>query len=279
MPCSCPQQPGHGNWLSTSFLCPPWPGQWLPVLGGRGVALLAHPQCCSRPGPTLVSPLFSRKCPTPGCDGSGHVTGRFTAHYCLSGCPLAEKNQGRLKADLSDTEASARKRSPMGFPQRKKSRHHGRYGHGQRAGRALCHHRPPWRGAQPPEAPWPHPASSARHLCRFLFPRLWLSALWVRPFGSLLPLLRCSLGAGEEGPGPGPAQDISVPVSLEGDLQSTGRSSRKTSRVSAILCHAVTAGQGCRSRGGWGCWGRVSLGSHRSAPVRGLWSAARVDRG
>uniref|UniRef100_A0A8C4WKJ3 Lethal(3)malignant brain tumor-like protein 1 n=1 Tax=Gopherus evgoodei TaxID=1825980 RepID=A0A8C4WKJ3_9SAUR len=52
-----------------------------------------------------------RKCPTPGCDGSGHVTGRFTAHYCISGCPLAEKNQGRLKADLSDTEASARKRN------------------------------------------------------------------------------------------------------------------------------------------------------------------------
>ncbi|XP_032275548.1 lethal(3)malignant brain tumor-like protein 1 isoform X3 [Phoca vitulina] len=49
-----------------------------------------------------------RKCPTPGCDGSGHVTGKFTAHHCLSGCPLAERNQSRLKAEFSDTEASAR---------------------------------------------------------------------------------------------------------------------------------------------------------------------------
>uniref|UniRef100_A0A096MAL6 Lethal(3)malignant brain tumor-like protein 1 n=1 Tax=Poecilia formosa TaxID=48698 RepID=A0A096MAL6_POEFO len=48
--------------------------------------------------------LFHMKCPTPGCDGSGHVTGRFTAHHCISGCPLAERNQGRLKADLSDSE-------------------------------------------------------------------------------------------------------------------------------------------------------------------------------
>ncbi|KAJ7331935.1 hypothetical protein JRQ81_014115 [Phrynocephalus forsythii] len=69
---------------------------------------------------------FHRKCPTPGCDGSGHVTGRFTAHYCISGCPLAEKNQGRVKADLSDTENSVRKRNLIGFSQRKKSRHHGR---------------------------------------------------------------------------------------------------------------------------------------------------------
>lgn len=51
-----------------------------------------------------------RRCPTPGCNGSGHVKGKYSVHHRVSGCPIAEKNA--MKAQQQ--EASPSTQTPNG---------------------------------------------------------------------------------------------------------------------------------------------------------------------
>ena len=51
---------------------------------------------------TLVEASKGNKCPTPSCNGIGHVTGLYSMHYAESGCPIAAQKKKELEKVVSN---------------------------------------------------------------------------------------------------------------------------------------------------------------------------------
>ncbi|XP_041701474.2 myelin transcription factor 1-like, partial [Coregonus clupeaformis] len=52
-------------------------------------------------------------CPTPGCNGSGHISGRYSRHRSVLGCPLARKRRLADAEAVQEQPFSKRKSHPL----------------------------------------------------------------------------------------------------------------------------------------------------------------------
>lgn len=53
------------------------------------------------------------KCPTPGCNGRGHVSSNRNSHRSLSGCPIAAANKQAAREHRYQSNVQHRIRSPQ----------------------------------------------------------------------------------------------------------------------------------------------------------------------